>query len=96
MTVRFLSTAEVELKEAAEYYEAAEVGLGARFLDEVDAAKQRIAQHPLAWARLSLRTRRCFVHRFPFGLLYQVRSSEILIVAVADLRRDPKRWEELL
>jgi hypothetical protein len=34
---RFLSTAELELKEAMEFYEAARRGLGAEFLDEIEA-----------------------------------------------------------
>jgi len=33
---------------------------------------------------LSSRTRRCRTARFPFGLFYQVRSDEILIVAVIE------------
>ena len=52
--------------------------------------------HPLAWTPMSARTRRCRLHRFPFGLFYQVRPDEILIVSVMDLRRDPKRWEQYL
>ena len=55
--VRFTSTAERELKEAVEFYEAAEHGLGAKFLDEVEAALARIVAHPLAWTPLSPRTR---------------------------------------
>ena len=93
---RFTSAALVELKEATLYYEQQETGLGAAFLDEIDAAVERILANPNAWHPLSARTRRCRTHRFPFGLLYQIRSDEILITAVMDLRRDPKRWRELL
>ena len=59
MKVRFTSAAETELQEAMEFYETAENGLGARFLDEVEAATERILMHPTAWAPLSQRTRRC-------------------------------------
>jgi hypothetical protein len=62
----------------------------------VEATTQLIADHPLAWTPMSSRTRRCRTHRFPFGLFYQVRRDEILIVSVMDLRRDPKRWEQYL
>jgi hypothetical protein len=93
---RLVSTAEKELQEAIEYYEAAEQGLGAEFLDEVEAALARIEAHPLAWTPLSPRTRRCRTHRFPYGLFYQIRADEILVVSVMDLRREPKRWEEYL
>jgi hypothetical protein len=94
--VRFASTAERELKEALEFYESAQEGLGTDFLVEVEAATRLIESHPLAWTPMSRRTRRCRTHRFPFGLFYQVRPDEILIVSVMDLRRDPKRWEQYL
>ena len=93
---RFTSAALIEIKEATLYYERQENGLGVAFLDEIDAAVERILASPHAWHPLSARTRRCRTHRFPFGLLYQIRSDEILITAVMDLRRDPKRWRDLL
>jgi hypothetical protein len=92
----FTSIAELELKEAMEFYESAQSGLGAEFLSEVQAAVRLIETHPEAWLALSPRTRRCRTHRFPFGLFYQIRATEILIVSVMDLRRDPKRWEQYL
>lgn len=91
MKARFTSVAETELREAMEFYESAQSGLGAEFLAEIQATTRLIESHPLAWTNLSLRTR-----RFPYGLFYQVRTDEILIVSVMDLRRDPKRWEEHL
>ena len=96
MRARFLSTAEAELAEAMNYYGGIEPDLGARFLAEVEASVALIEAHPLAWMPLSPRTRRCRVKHFPFGLFYQVRTEEILIVAVMDLRRNPKRWEQFL
>jgi len=86
----------MELKVALEFYQSAREGLGAEFLAEVQAATNLIESFPLAWSPLSPRTRRCRTHRFPYGLFYQVRVEEILIVSVMDLRRDPKRWEEYL
>jgi hypothetical protein len=96
MTARFASSAERELQEAMAFYEAAESGLGGRFLNEVEATVERIIAHPMAWAPMSPRTRRCRIKRFPFGLFYQIRGEEALIVSVMDLRRDPQRWEEYL
>jgi ParE toxin of type II toxin-antitoxin system, parDE len=86
----------MELKEALQFYQSAREGLGGEFLAEVQAATGLIESFPLAWLPLSPRTRRCRTHWFPYGLFYQVRSDEILIVSVMDLRRDPKRWEEYL
>jgi len=93
---RFTSAALKELRQAIFYYEQRENGLGAAFLDEVEATLNRVLHHPTAWHPLSQRTRRCRTHRFPFGLIYQIRTDEILIVSVMDLRRDPARWKDLL
>ena len=93
---RLTSAALSELKEATLYYEEKENGLGTAFLDEIGATVERIQRFPHAWHTVSSRTRRCRTHRFPFGILYQIRPDEILITAVMDLRRDPKRWKELL
>ena len=96
MNARFTSAAERELQEAAEFYQIAEPGLGNRFLDEVEATVVRVTTHPLAWTPMSPRTRRCRTHHFPYGLFYQIRADEILVLSVMDLRRDPKRWERYL
>ena len=68
--MRFASPAERELKEAVEFYESAQEGMGADFLAEVEAATRLIESHPLAWTAMSPRTRRCRLYQFPFGLFY--------------------------
>jgi hypothetical protein len=93
---RFTKSALAELKQATMHYEERENGLGRIFLDETDATVARILTNPAAWHPLSPRTRRCRTHRFPFGLIYQIRPDEILIVSVMDLRRDPTSWKHLL
>jgi len=93
---RLTSAALSELKEATLYYEEKQNGLGTSFLDEIDATVERIVRFSHAWHPISVRTRRCRTHRFPFGILYQIRPDEILITALMDLRRDPRRWRELL
>jgi len=93
---RFTFSALREIREAALHYQQRENELGRIFLEEVDATVARILANPHAWHPLSPRTRRCRTHRFPFGLIYQIRPDEILIVSVMDLRRDPASWKHLL
>ena len=47
---RFTSVAERELREAMEFYETAQPGLGREFPIEVEAAAGLIVAHPQAWA----------------------------------------------
>jgi plasmid stabilization system protein ParE len=92
--VRILEAARADLRGAVRYYNAQRPGLGTQFRREFSAAAARIKSLPLAWQPLSERTRRLRLARFPFGVVYQMREDEILIVAVSDLRQRPVSWEE--
>ncbi len=94
MRFTFHEDAEKEFDKAIDYYEDCRRGLGMDFAQEVYAAISRIIQYPDACSPMSKNTRRCLVHRFPFGVIYRVKSGNIEIVAVADLRRRPEFWRE--
>ena len=94
MEIRLLDVAQQELDEAVDYYNAESPGLGDLFLLEAVAAFQRIKQFPKAWHPYTENTRRCQTRRFPYGIMYQVLESEILIVAVANLHKRPRYWSD--
>ncbi|MFQ5630537.1 MAG: type II toxin-antitoxin system RelE/ParE family toxin [bacterium] len=96
LDVEFLSIAEIELTEAIQFYNEQSEGLGYKFAGEVRRTLERIVQFPEAWAPLSKRTRRCRTNRFPYGIIYQVRSDNILIIAVMHLHRNPRTWKSRL
>ena len=94
MKINFLEVAQMELDETIEYYNYEVPGLGDAFLTEVLNALDRIGEFPEAWQPSSKRTRRCQTRRFPYGVIYQIREQEILIVAIANLHRKPDYWKE--
>ena len=94
MKISFLEVAQVELDDAIEYYNYDAPGLGDAFLTEVLNAIASIGEFPEAWHPFSKRTRRCQTRRFPYGIIYQIREDEILIVAVANLHRKPDYWKD--
>jgi len=96
MKIRFLEIAEVELGEAVKFYNREVPCLGDQFLTEVLNALDRIARFPSAWHPCSKRTRRCQTKRFPYGVIYRHTQDEILVVAIANLHREPAYWEDRL
>ena len=94
MKIRFLEIAQLELDDAIEYYNNETAGLGDTFLTEVLKALGRIGEFPEAWHPCSKRTRRCQTRRFPYGIIYQTREREILIVAISNLHRNPEYWQD--
>jgi heme oxygenase len=94
MKIKLLEIAQVEMDDAIEYYNYEVSGLGDAFLSEVLNALDRIGEFPEAWHRCSKRTRRCQTRRFPYGIIYQIRKQEILVVSVANLHRKPDYWKD--
>ena len=92
MSLAFHPGADEELREAIDYYETSQQGLGEEFYLEVHAAIGRILSFPQTWPVLDGDIRRCLVHRFPYGVLYSVHPEGILILAVMHLRREPSYW----
>jgi hypothetical protein len=54
----------------ARHYDNISRVLGDAFLDEVERTLERIVMFPEAWTPLSLRTRRCRISGFPYGMIY--------------------------
>ena len=92
MEIRLLKSAQAEMDDGITYYEEQVNGLGFEFLDEILDTFKRIKLNPDAWSPLSKRTRRCLVHRFPYGIIYQIRENNILIIAIAHLQKKPEYW----
>jgi plasmid stabilization system protein ParE len=90
--IRLLKLAQHEMDDAFLYYEEQSPGLGYEFIDEIFATLKRIKLNPQSWAPFGKRTHRCLVHRFPYGIIYQIRENELLIVAIAHLHRNPEYW----
>ena len=90
----FLEPAQIELEEEVKYYNEQQAGLGYDFAKEVADTIARILRYPEAWTKLSKRTRRCRLKRFPYGVAYQTRGDKILVVAVAHLRTKPSYWRD--
>lgn len=93
MTFSFHPEAEEEFLEAINYYEDRERGLGYDFSIEVFATIQNIVIYPTAWPVIEEGVRRCLVHRFPYGVIYNIEQEEILVLAVMHLRRHPGYWK---
>lgn len=90
--VRILRPAELEMLDAARYYELQATGLGTDFIDKIGAAIQDISENPERWPIIKDSIRRRLVRRFPYALLYRVDPDEVIVQATMHLRRRPDYW----
>jgi hypothetical protein len=64
MAFEFLPPAQAELVEAVDHYNRERDGLGDEFAAEAYRTIRLIERHPLAWSKVSKRTRLCRTNRF--------------------------------
>jgi plasmid stabilization system protein ParE len=95
-SVEFHPEAEAELVSAAQYFESHVEQLGLDFILAVRQAYERILEFPDSGRPFGRRLRRTLVRGFPYGLIYRVEPSRILIVSVAHLHRRPGYWRSRL
>jgi len=96
MKIVLLDPALQEFSDAVDFYNNESPGLGFEFADEIFHTIDRIKSMPDAWQKLSMRTRRCITRRFPYGIVYEQRKDELIIVSIMHLRRNPEIWKSLL
>lgn len=90
----FRAQAELEISEAAEWYEARGKGLSTEFLRTVEACLASIQRNPFQHPKIYGAHRRAALRRFPYGIFYTVTDDEIVIVSCYHARRDPKGWRD--
>lgn len=89
----FHGEARKEFRESARYYEQQRDDLGRRFVDVVRDAITQIRSHPQLYREIEPGVRQCRTPRFPYGIIYRVRNSEVEILAVMHLHRKPEYWK---
>jgi plasmid stabilization system protein ParE len=83
-----------EIVRAAEYFDEQVPGLGARFVDAIDAAVLEIARSPLSWPLTKHRTRkRILISPFPYTIHYKLVDNRVVVVAIAHQSREPEYWK---
>ena len=94
LDLEYLEKAVVEAATAAEWYATRSATAAAGFEAELAEAESAIHMLPHAWPPYDHGTRRYLLRRYPFGVVYRVERTRILIVAVAHGHRRPGYWRD--
>jgi plasmid stabilization system protein ParE len=95
--VRIHPGAAADLALAGDWYEKQLPGLGLELVAELQRALPVIGDAPRVWPPWpgvgeNSGVRRFLLARFPFAIGYTVKADEVIILAVAHLRRRPGYW----
>jgi toxin ParE1/3/4 len=93
MPHRFTPEGRRDLLDAADFYEANQVGLGVEFAIDVGLGIAKVLDAPARWPEIERGFRRYRLNRFPYALIYRMLPRDVVeFVAVFDLRRRPGSW----
>jgi|SRR5215212_920368 len=93
MRVKFHPGARVDLKKGKAFYRHRSPLAAAAFVQEVDTALSRIAETPMRYQIGEHGTREFVLPwRFPYTIVYRVKESLIIIVAVAHHSKEAGYW----
>ena len=92
MTPEFHPAAQEELAAAVKIGEMRAAGLGVELLRETQRVVALLCDLPDIGEPLDTLYRRFPLRRFPFGVIYRVDGTRILIIAFAHRRLRPRYW----
>ncbi len=98
--VRILEEASDEAAASAAWYEKERTGLGAEFLEALEAGLDLIEEGslpllPMPGKASTLRgAKRLILKRFPYDIVALEMGSEVFIIAIAHHSRKPGYWQD--
>lgn len=80
-----------ELHEMVSFYENKSIGLGKRFLKDVDETLLKLSKNPFAYFNLKNNKRRIALKTFQSMIVYEIIEETIVVLALSDLRSKPNK-----
>ncbi len=95
MKIRILESAKQDLLEGYLFYERQGEGLGEYFINtlfsDIESLRLYAGVHQIIFG-----FHRLLSKRFPYAIYYKIEGDEVIVYAVLDCRRDPKKTEKRL
>lgn len=93
--IEFHRLALTELRQAQAWYRTKSPQAAERFFEQVRRAIERLQADPTSHSRIGRNWHSIRISRFPFVLIYRVRSEkDVLVLAVAHTARRPGYWRK--
>ncbi len=90
MDLILLLSADLDIQAAFNRYENYQPGRGEVFLGKLNDAFGVLKRHPQMGSPYAAKHRRMLMRDFPYGIFYMVTPTRLVVVAVLDLRQNPR------
>ncbi len=83
--------AELEIIEATKYYETKQIGLGKRFLAQLQTYLDRIQTYPEHFYIKRNPYREAFIKKFPYLIVYTLVEDKVIVFSVFNTWQKPEK-----
>lgn len=94
MQIRFHPEVAQELIAAVRWYDSKVSGLGDQFMQAFARGLNVITRSPHIGPVFAATSRRFLLRRFPYGIIYHVTDDNLIVLALAHLKRKPDYWKK--
>ena len=81
--------AEFDIANGFRWYEERQLGLGLRFIEQLDVAFQRVVESPASYQEVMPEVRKAVVRRYPYLVFFTYDPEAVHILAVIPAAQDP-------
>lgn len=89
-------SAEQELWDAVDWYDAQKGDLGKQFARELQEIMKLVRQTPFMFPKIDRWRRKAALKKFPFIIVYEVIDQQINVLAIFHTKRNPDIWKDRL
>ncbi|WP_167618369.1 type II toxin-antitoxin system RelE/ParE family toxin [Maribellus sediminis] len=86
--------AELELKEAQNWYNLQKENLGDDFIHEIENKLNQITHNPHRFRKIRKDVRVAFLKRFPYSVIFTISENSVQVYAFFHHSRNPKVWNK--
>ncbi len=90
----FSKESNLDVKDAIDFYETKQVGLGDHFFDKLQSKIEKLLHHPKVYAIRYEDIRFAKIDRFPFMIHFIENSEKIVVIGIIRTSRSPQSWKE--
>lgn len=78
-------------KDAYDWYEEQQLGLGDRFLKELNGCYDKIESLPQSYAKIKSNFRQVVLQVFPYVVVFEILNHNVIVYAVFHTSRNPRK-----
>lgn len=78
-------------KEAYEWYNEQQEGLGDLFLTELESSYDKLESWPTAYSKIKRNYRQLVLHTFPYVIVFEIIKKEVVIYSIFHTSRNPNK-----